>query len=171
MEEFPPETFHLAELNISIRAKLPKFCSELFHIMAKDSWVIFWDKTLTEYLEASGFSIVVPAGIWLVKSKTIDGPGLSHNYQNFYYAKKGNPKLNKPNRSNVFNSSYVVEFFREVFRTFTKPNSRVLIPFAGSGKALIAAAYEEMIPIGYSMSKDLKDSYTFEINKTFGEAE
>jgi DNA modification methylase len=54
---------------------------------------------------------------------------------------------------------------KDIYETFAFPNSRVLIPFLGSGSGLIAAYELGMSPIGFELSKAYKDSFLVKISK------
>jgi len=167
---------------------LTDVCVELFRVMANDSWIVFWFapepwlESTYRALVSAGFNTKRMCGVWTKPCGQTNNPELSlaNSYEMFFYASKGNPKLLKPGRSNLFNFKPVnpndkvhpaerpVELIQEILRTFTKPNSRVIVPFAGSGKTLIACAMENMLPIGYDLLGDFKDSYTIQVQKQFG---
>jgi hypothetical protein len=46
--------------------------------------------------------------------------------------------------------------------------SKVLVPFAGSGNTLIAAALNKMMPIGYDLTEEYRNSYVLKCEKYFG---
>jgi len=54
---------------------------------------------------------------------------------------------------------------RDILTTFTGPNSRVLVPFAGSGNTGIAAAKELMIPIMFDLEQSYKDGYIIKVEE------
>ena len=47
----------------------------------------------------------------------------------------------------------------EILQTFARPGDRVLVPFAGSGKTLVAAWKLGMTPVGFDLAQQNKDSY------------
>ena len=213
MAEFPSNTFNFAEvdppygINLSRNKKcqdigayaevesseyakfLTKLCSELYRILADDSWVVFWFAphpwfdAVKQSLVIAGFNLYAIPAIWTKPRGQTKIPTmtLGNSYEMFFYAKKGKATLVKPGRSNLFNFKPVnpelkthpaerpLELIQEILKTFAKPNARVIVPFAGSGKTLIACAIENMIPIGYDLLGDFKDSYTINVNKQFGE--
>ena len=97
----------------------------------------------------------------------------------FFYARKGVPTLNKPGSTNTFGykpihaSSKVhpterpIEMIQDILNTFTGPNSNILVPFAGSGNTLLAAANLKMTSFGFDLTEEFKESYIIKIHKTF----
>lgn len=212
MREFPSKTFNFAEVdppygidlvnnkqnfgcNFEEYIDVPSgeyteflttLCTELYRVMADNSWTIFWFaphpwfETVYQSLIAAGFSTTRMCGLW---DKTIGQTNhptkrLGNAYELFFYAAKGTTTLNTPGISNAFNFKPVapdkkthpaerpIPLIRKLLRTFAKPNSRVLVPFAGSGNTLIAAAQEDMIPIGYDLVGDFKEQYVINLTKT-----
>jgi site-specific DNA-methyltransferase (adenine-specific) len=98
----------------------------------------------------------------------------------FFYASKGSPVLAKEGRSNIFQFPPVspgnkmhpterpLEMISEVITTFAFEGSKVLVPFAGSGNTLIAAALNKMMPIGYDLTEEYRNSYVLKCEKYFG---
>jgi DNA modification methylase len=52
---------------------------------------------------------------------------------------------------------------QKIMETFAFPNSKVLVPFAGSGVSLLAAHSLKMHPVGYDLSQQYKDSYILKV--------
>jgi len=102
---------------------------------------------------------------------------LAKAYEMFYYARKGIPTLAKPGQTNVFGYKPIppqqkvhpterpIEMISDVLTTFAQPNANVLVPFAGSGNTLIAAAQNQMIPIGFDLTKEYFESYIIKCHK------
>lgn len=168
---------------------LTKLCNELYRILANDSWVVFWFAphpwfdAVRRALVSAGFNLSAIPAIWTKPSGQTNNPtmALGNSYEMFFYAKKGKAVLQKPGRSNLFNFKPVnpalkvhpaerpLELIQEILKTFARPNARVIVPFAGSGKTLVASVLENMIPIGFDLLGDFKDSYTISVNNQFGE--
>lgn len=164
--------------------------------MVENSWIIFWFgpdpwyQPIGDLLVQKGFNTTGLVGLWV---KGVDsGEGISaggqthmpnsrlaNAYEMFYYAWKGSPILASPGRSNVFGykplapgkkghpTERPIELMSDVLGTFGVENSRVLVPFAGSGNTLIAAAKGKMVPVGFDLSQNYKDSYILRIEKEF----
>ena len=95
----------------------------------------------------------------------------------FFYARKGNARINLLGRQNVFSYKPIPhahkyhpterprELILELLKTFGFTNDKVLVPFAGSGRTLIEAAKLSMIPIGFDLTKSYRDGYIVRVNK------
>lgn len=213
MAEFPRETFHFAEVDPpygidltkakrdynyddyeEVKASeyvifLNKICTELYRIMAQDSYIVFWFapepwfESVHRAIASAGFNVHRMVGIWSKGYGQTNSPEtmLGNSYEMFFYASKGSPKLNRPGRINTFVHAPVapqykihpaerpVELIRDILTTFAKPNSRVIVPFAGSGKTLIASALESMIPLGYDLVPEYKEKYTIQVQEQFNQ--
>lgn len=151
-----------------------------------------WFEKIYQWLIDSNFQTKRMCGIWVKGVETSDGivgsaqgqtmqadRVLANGYEIFFYARKGSPLLNRPGMSNVFGYKPIhpslkvhpterpIELIEDILTTFTAPNSNILVPFAGSGNTLIAAARQNMLPIGYDLTKEYQESYTIKIHKTF----
>lgn len=154
---------------------------ECYRVMNNHSWLILWfgpDPWFEDMyclLTEVGFKTRRLTGIW----KKGNSPGqclqpsmyLGASYENFYYARKGDANITKQGRSAIFDFDPIppaqkihpterpVELIEEILRTFTWEGSRILVPFAGSGNTLIAAANSKMLPIGFDLSQEYKDAF------------
>ena len=89
-----------------------------------------------------------------------------------FYAYKGNAKLNKA-RNSVYDYAGVpnkehatekpIEMYNDLLYTFVGEGSNILVPFAGSGNALLAAANIQCTVIGYDLAEEHKAAYTEKI--------
>ncbi len=156
-----------------------KVFAECYRTMAPNSWGVCWFGPdpwfphIKQWLIDAGFSVCGIPGIWSKPSGQTKMPNtrLASAYEMFFYFAKGQPALVKPGRINVFNynptphqhkvhpTERPVEMIREILRTFAMPGSHVLVPFAGSGATLLAAAKESMIPLGTDLTSGYRDGY------------
>ena len=162
-----------------------KVFKESYRVMTDHSWMICWFapepwfEQIYNAIINAGFGTSRMCGIW-----TKGGSGqnmnpairLSNSYEMFFYAWKGQPALNKPGRSNVFDFSPVpaqqkthpterpIELMKEIYETFAFPGSRVLIPFLGSGNGLISAHQLGMSGVGFELGKGHRDSFLVKVN-------
>ena len=102
---------------------------------------------------------------------------LANAYEMFFYARKGIPLLAKPGSTNTFGYKPIpaqlkvhpterpIELLADVLTTFAQPNSIIAVPFAGSGNTLIAAAKNQMIPIGFDLTEEYYESYIIKCHK------
>ena len=124
-----------------------------------------------DILNDIGFTVDDPApAIWYKSGR----PGmarqpdliLASNYETFWYARKGRPGIQKPGRPNVFDfptpttnrihpTERPIEMIQTLLSTFVTPASRIIVPFAGSGNTLLAAANLRMTGVAF----DICDKY------------
>lgn len=166
---------------------LTRLFKECYRVMAPDSWLICWFgpepwfESVYDSLIKANFSVKRIPGLWAKPSGQSKRPYeyLGNAYEMFFYAKKGEPKLHKPGRSNIFQFNQVppnakthpterpIEMIKEVLDTFAAPNSKGLVPFLGSGNTLLAAYELGMESIGFELGKSFKDSFLIKVNKKY----
>ena len=163
---------------------------ECYRVMAQDSWLICWFSPdpwypiILDGLRTAGFIVRGLPCVWakgeadetgLVESTTgqTNSPirHLASSVEYFFYAKKGDPRINKMGRTNCFGFKPVsptkkihpterpVDLITEILTTFAIEGSRVLVPFAGSGNTLVAAFQNKMIPVGYDLGEIYKEAF------------
>lgn len=154
--------------------------------LSNDGWLILWygadpwANVCYELLVANGFLTTRVPAIW-VKG----GPGqtrqpdkyLAASYETFYYARKGNPFMVKPGRSNVFTFAAVppgnkkhptqrpIGLMTEILSTFADRGSRILVPFLGSGTTILAANNLGMTALGFDLSPEYRNSFILRVNE------
>lgn len=118
-------------------------------------------------------------GTWIKDRGQTKQPNLrfGNAYEPFYYARKGDPKMNKPGHNNTFvvpslnpkekihPTERPADLISTILDTFTHAGSRVVVPFAGSGRTLIEAVKLNMIPIGFDLHDGYKEAFTIEVTK------
>lgn len=104
---------------------------------------------------------------------------LATAYETAFVFKKGSPVLAKPGRINVFafqplapNKKFhptqkPLELYQEVYNTFSFEGANCIVPFAGSGASLVAAAMCKRHSIGYDLNEEFKGGYIQLVNETF----
>ena len=165
----------------------PQFLAALFkrcyELMSQHSWMVCWfapepwfDIVYQEICNA-GFSTNRQCGIWVKDQGQTMNPNirLGSAYEPFFWAWKGNPTLGRPGALNVFPQTPIagqkkvhpterpLPLMQKIMETFAFPNSKVLVPFAGSGVSLLAAHSLKMHPVGYDLSQQYKDSYILKV--------
>lgn len=149
-----------------------------YNVMAENSWLVCWFgpdwfHNIKTWLTVAGFKVNPIPGIWTKPNGQTNNPSktLASSYEMFFYAAKGSPVLARPGASNLFNFKPVsptrkihpterpLELIANLLQTFTVEGSRVLVPFSGSGTTLIAAAESKMVPIGYDISQEYRESF------------
>jgi site-specific DNA-methyltransferase (adenine-specific) len=160
--------------------------AECFRIMNANSWLICWfgpdwfEQIYTLGIEA-GFTSTRMAGIWIKPTGQTNNPSkrLANAYEMFFYFAKGKPVLAKPGSTNIFSHTPVspvkkshpterpIELITDILNTFGTEGSRVVVPFAGSGTTLIAAADLSMVPMGYDLSPQYREAYSIRIAEKY----
>jgi ParB/RepB/Spo0J family partition protein len=96
---------------------------------------------------------------------------LGGSYEPFIYARRGNARIIKEGRSNVFSypvihPSYKVhptekpqELMRDIITTFCVPGGNILVPFAGSGVTIATAHTMGHSVIGYDLSVVYREAF------------
>jgi len=169
------ETEDLAEL-------LSKTLRYLHFKMSNDSWIIVWFPTTQYYpvfnlITEAGFSPNPIPGIWVKPGAgRVQRPEeqLGNNYETFFYASKGKPRLNQMGHSNVYTFRPIqgtrhpverpIEFGEALLATFAPPGSTILVPFAGSGNMLLSAYNIGMPAIGIDNGQTYKDSFDVHVS-------
>ena len=170
---------------------------ESFRVLKPNHWMICWFgpdpwfEDIHKWIIDAEFKCSRIPAIWV--KGNIDEEGhtsatgqskqpdrsLAKGYEMFFMARKGVPLLNKPGASNVFSHKPIphqykvhpterpFEMISDVLSTFTYPGANVLVPFAGSGNTMIAAASQNMVPIGFDLTEEYFESYIIKIHKMF----
>jgi DNA modification methylase len=153
--------------------------------MKDDSWLIFWyapepwAEPIYQLINQNGFKTRRLPGVWTKGHGQLMHPDryLARTYENFYYARRGDAKINmdKRGRADIFNfpppatkqkihpTERPIALMEELLKVFVWEGSRILVPFAGSGNTLRAAFNLNMFPLGYDLSKEYKDAFTYQV--------
>lgn len=163
---------------------LSETLAQSYRTMAEHSWGICWfamepwfEPTFQAIIKAGFYCRRVP-GFWVQPTGASYNANLllSNTMDSFFYFRKGQPRLNKPGRLNSFVYGHVppsrkihpterpIELLRDILETFCMPGSRVLVPYAGSGATILAAANARMPAIGYDLTANYKNGYVLNVN-------
>jgi len=165
---------------------LAKVIKECHRVLKPNGYVIFWFgpdpwfELIASILEGAGFRVPRIPGLWVKPNGQTNSPTtrLASCYEMFFYAAKGSPTLAKPGTKNVFAFDPVSPdkkrhptqrpepMIKAVLETFAPPNSKVLVPFAGSGATLLAAFEANMHPLGFDLGKTYRDKYILHIKES-----
>jgi DNA modification methylase len=152
--------------------------------MKKNSWIVIWfthgqfyDTVYHTALKA-GFKGNAMPGIWIKRTGQTQQPdyNLANVSEMFFYMRKGDARIVKSGRSNIFDYTPVpaakkihicerpIGLIKDILATFARPNSNILVPFLGSGKTILAADDEhiKMNAFGFELSNEFKNRF---INK------
>lgn len=162
-----------------------KVLTESYRVMKPSGWLILWFapepwfQTIHEIISKVGFRTHRMCGVWAKGQGQTNQPlnRLANAYEMFFYASKGRPQIAKPGSSNLFIYPPVAptkkihpterpsELIEDIFQTFTRPSSQIMIPFLGSGKSILAAHRAHMNAFGFELTQSYKDSYIIQVNE------
>lgn len=164
---------------------LAKAFTECYRVLKPNGYIVCWFgpdpwfEIIASIMEGAGFKVPRIPGLWIKPNGQTNSPTtrLASCYEMFFYGSKGTPTLAKPGNKNVFAFDPVlpdkkrhpterpIPMIKSVLETFAKPNSRILVPFAGSGATLIAAAEVNMHAVGFDLEKSYKDKYILHLQE------
>ena len=162
---------------------LKEWFTELYRCMSQDSWITIWFgwawfQRILDTLTETGFKYNIVPAIWHKPGTGhVGDPGtqLAVSYEQFIYARKGNPTILTPGLSNVlqYNRPHNTErnhpnekpvpLMEHILRTFVPPSSTVFSPFLGSGNTILAAHNLGMAAFGYDLSSDFKNAFSVKV--------
>jgi DNA modification methylase len=167
---------------------LQKTIHECYRILVPNGWLLFWFamepwfEVVYRELVAGGFELKRVTANWSKVGGSFQSRWpefeLSSSYEMFFYARKGLATLNRPGRANTFAFNQVpatkkihpterpVELMQAILDTFCLPGSRIVVPFAGSGNTLLAAANLGMPAVGWDLSDEYHNSFVVRANDT-----
>lgn len=162
--------------------------TECYRVGKQNSWLVCWFgpdpwfEQIYTWLTEAGYSSTRLVGIWVKKQAQSNMPSkrLANATEFFFYAWKGDPVLARAGMLNTFNYSPIqaqqklhpterpIELMIDLVTLFAFEGASVLVPFAGSGNTLIAAALSKMSAVGFDLEKTYRDGYLIKLNKIFG---
>lgn len=167
-EEWKPEEYE---------KNLPIMLNEAYRVLKPDRYAIFWlaiNRWYNQAMEAAraaGFSVDTMPGFWIKDRGRSNSPNqrLTNVIESFLVLHKGDPKLAKPGTNNVFfekldsnkrhRTQKSVSLYEKILGTFCLPAYDILVGFAGSGNALLAAFNIKCSPIGFDIIKENRHQY------------
>lgn len=169
------------------KENLPKMFNEAYRVLKPNRYAIFWlaiNKWYIQAIEAgraAGFSVDTIPGIWVKERGRSNSPNqrLTNVIETFLVLHKGEPTLVKPGTNNVFfekmdskkrhRTQKSVKLYERILGTFCLPAYDILVGFAGSGNALLAAFNIKCNAVGFDLIKENRDQYVDFIMKDGGE--
>jgi len=166
---------------------LLRVTQQLYEHAAKDCWLVFWHGPewaghVYGALNQAGWKVDKIPAIWYkgpIGQTQQPQINLARSYEQFFVARKGEPVLAKPGRSNVFSFAPVspkqkyhptqrpIQLMEEILDTFCFPSMRMLVPFAGSGVTLRASILRNIKAAGYDLEDTYRDRYLLAVNRDF----
>jgi site-specific DNA-methyltransferase (adenine-specific) len=158
-------------------ALMKRTATAVHSLLKPNAFAVFWygmswHSEVVEILRSSGFSIPDIPAVW---TKGEGGQTASPDttlgscYEPFFLARKGQPKLAKPGRGNVFNFPGLMKkvhptekpmpLLEDILKTILFPGSFVLVPFLGSGVTLRAAYKLGHTGMGWDLSQEHKNGF------------
>jgi ParB/RepB/Spo0J family partition protein len=164
---------------------------ECSRVLKDTGWLILWFApdpwfaSMGSLLRKHGFMGNSLPGLWVKKSEEkaamaqsmMPSLYLANAYEMFFYARKGGATMYRPGQQNVFNFQQIppnkkshpterpIEMIQDMLSIFAAPDSRVLVPFLGSGNTMLAATNLGMKPIGYELTSAYKDSFVIRVHE------
>lgn len=152
---------------------------QCYRVLRENSFMVWWYgpewyAPIIEILRNVGFKVSDIPAVW---TKTGAGQTaspdtmLGSSYEPFFVCRKGQPKLRKPGRSNVFSFDPVppqhkihpterpIELMDEIMDTFCYPSGVVCVPFLGSGVSLRAAYRNNCTGYGWDLDDMTKKHF------------
>lgn len=154
--------------------KFTKTVQGVYRLLKPHSFAVFWygmswHTQVMEILKSAGFAIPDIPAIWFKgNAGQTASPDTTWGscYEPFFLARKGQPKLAKPGRGNVFHYPPLAQkvhatekpllLVKEILNTVLFPGSNILCPFLGSGATLRAAYRLGHTGIGWDLSPEHK---------------
>jgi len=159
---------------------------ECYRVLADDGFLLCWFgpepwfSPVLNWLRQTKFTVRGMPCIWVKGDEAGEQTSgqtntpmrhLANAYEMFFYAKKGDPRINRQGMTNVFGHKPVPatqkihpterpkELMIDILTTFAPEGSRVLVPFAGSGNTILAAYENKMTAVGTDLGVIHKESY------------
>ena len=162
--------------------------TECYRVMTPNSWLILWFapepwfEPIYHLINGVGFETTRLTGKWVKPTGQCQHPDkyLANASEEFFYCRKGDPVIARQGRTNVFPYLPVphqkkihpterpIELIEDILTTFCWEGSKILVPFLGSGKTILAAHKSNMNAFGYDRASEYKDGYILSVNELFG---
>jgi len=174
---------------------LNKTFKECYRVLAQDSFLLCWFgpepwfHPVLKLLRQNHFNVRGMPCLWVKGEEDSDGMvdkisgqtmspmrHLANAYEMFFYAKKGDPKIIRQGRTNVFSYRPVpplqkihpterpIELLKDILTTFTIEGSQILVPFLGSGNTILAAHECKMMAFGTDLGIEHKEAYVAKLS-------
>ena len=146
---------------------------ETYRCLRPDSFAVFWygwewHSEVRFILQTAGFVVDAAPAIWVKGNTTLSANNATSQpsqHEPFWIARKGNPVLQNPH-GNIFttptaghNSERPIALLDEILRVCCKPQSNILVPFAGSGVTIRAAHKLQHNVVGFDISEVCREKF------------
>ena len=160
---------------------MQKSLEESYRVLKEGGWCVIWFgpeyfQSIQDWARDIGFNTSWYTGKWRKGVGHTQNPyaTLGHSYEQFFYFKKGTAQLIQPHLDE-FNHPPTppteklhpyekpIPLMYEIIETLIHPGSRIIVPFAGSGKTLIAGFKYKCHCVGWDLSQEYKDKYVVKL--------
>jgi len=161
--------------------------AESYRVAKPNAWIILWFapepwfEPMFQLLTQAGWESRRMPLIWSKRIGQTKRPDryMGNAYEMAFYGRKGNAVINKA-RNNVYDYRTVndkehatekpIEMYEDLLYTFVMEGSNILVPFAGSGNSLLAAANIKCTALGYDLLLENKSIFDTKIlEQNYGE--
>lgn len=155
-------------------------------VLRNNGWLLLWFahdpwfEPLFQLLEKYGLKGTRIPAVW-----TKNGPGhatqpsiyMASTYEGFFYVRKGDGVLHSQGRSNVFRyptlnpnkkihpTERPIEMMMDILKTFCHGDSRICVPFGGSGNTVLAAYNLGMDAVCFDLSESYREKFIVRVNE------
>lgn len=159
---------------------------ETYRVLKDNSYCIWWHasvwaSTVRGLLEQCGFKVHGVPAIWHKVNyngqSNMPDRMLSNGFEPFWICEKGQARLHRPGRNNVFSyqpptaserfhpAERPVDLLLDILDTFTAPGNIVVSPFLGSGNTIRAAYRCHRVAFGWDLSPEYKDKFLARVSE------
>lgn len=161
------------------REKIQAVLKECYRILNSHGWLIWWFayepwfEPVFQSIEKAGFKGNRIPAIWVKRSGQASNPEIymASAHEPFFYARKSDAQLAEMGKPNYFQFKPVspdskihptekpIELMEEIYQTFVLADSRICIPFAGSGNGILAAYNVHCTAFGWDLTRQYRDGF------------
>lgn len=164
---------------------IPIVISNAYRILTMGGWLICWFgpepwfEDVFQMILAAEFRCRRIPGIWIKGGGQTMQPEIymPSGYEMFFYASKGNTRLNKYRVTNTFDYRPVnpatkihpterpIGLMNDLLFTFVGEGSKACVPYLGSGNTLLSLNNNLCEGFGWDLVQSYKDSYTVRVEE------
>jgi site-specific DNA-methyltransferase (adenine-specific) len=184
---------HIGDYNeVDVKAYPPMMkavIAQVHRLLKENTFAIFWHGTqwhcdMRSWLEQAGFAVNSTPAIWYkgaMGQTAQPDVMLASSYEPFFLARKGQPRMRRQGRSNVFHYSPLapskkvhstekpLDLMVDILDTMLFPGCNVLVPFLGSGVTLRAAYKLGHTGFGFDKSEAHKERFLQRVSEEYTE--
>ena len=159
--------------------KIHTLLEESYRITKEDGWLLFWFgidpwfRQIADAIQDVGYKMNEIPALWIKPTGQCMQPYkyMANSYETFFYARKGDAKINKPGKPNYYRYKPIapdskvhptekpIELYDDILSTFTRAGDIVCSPLAGSGNSLLSSYNNHCSAFGWDLSEDNRNSF------------